>query len=367
MGNLLQSSQNKTTTAPCYYNKYLCSLATKGEAAACKATYACASPLQTQAFQAGAANLGSSQPTFQNAQGLIGCAANQNITGAAAPYLNEAAGANTGQMAQCYMSPYLNSAVQNVENTGERNIQQNLAPQATASAVGSGQFGSQRGAQALGQVQSNAMACMNSNISNMENNAYKCAMSAAEQKQSLLGQLGSTAGTEATNQANVLNQAGANMASTGTQAEQANIRCLCAVSKLGAECQAIRQNASCFCLNKENKLAGVLQGAQIPTGVKTTMCMSPLSALGTGASIVGGIACKYGSCIAKGLSSIFSNCSSGKTTNCYVNNITPGHCVNNTPAGCYCYLKTGGLVNKKTGGAIGCASKMNYGGLPSRR
>ena len=31
---------------------------------------------------------------------------------------------------------------------------------------------------------------------------------------------------------------------------------------------------------KLTKLAGIMQGAQIPTSVKTTMCMSPFSALG---------------------------------------------------------------------------------------
>ena len=382
---MLQSSQCKQTTTPEFYKNYLCTLATKGEAAACKATYAGASPLQTQAFNTASQNLGATTQDFNNASGLIGCASNVDISGAAAPYLQGAATGNTGQMAQCYMSPYINSAVQNASNIGMRNIDQNLTPQATASAVGSGQFGSQRGAQAIGQVQANAMQCLNSNIGSMEGNAYKCAMSAAEQKQSLLGQLGSTAGNEATNQANVLNNAGTNLATIGSSQQRANVSCLCAVSKLGAECQAIRQNAACYCLNKENKLAGVLQGAQIPTGVKTTATQSPLSGIASVGAIGAGILCKYGKCIASGLGSLISGagnlfgcsckgyakscapgamciaawkCCAGKTANSILDSI-PSYDPNNA--------KSGGLIKAKSGGAIGCASTRNRGGLPSRR
>ena len=51
-----------------------------------------------------------------------------------------------------YMNPYTEKVVGALDVLGKRNINQYLAPQATAAAVGSGQFGSKRGAEVLGQA-----------------------------------------------------------------------------------------------------------------------------------------------------------------------------------------------------------------------
>jgi len=304
MANLLQSSQNTSTTAPSYYNTYLSCLANKGmqQAGPCGAQFVGAQPLQNQAFNAVGQNFGAQQGNFQQGQNLLGCAANTNITGAgagyiqagtqnsglgamqpyanqalatsgtqvaspyvnqgaslcatgaanpyiqaaasqgglcaaqgylnkgtnanivgaaqplinqaasrgglcaASPYLQQAATNNPGQLAQCYMNPYLKNQVQNVSDIAMRNIQQNLAPQATAAAVGSGQFGSQRGAQVLGQVEANAMQCLNNTIAGMESQGYGQALTAAGAQQSLLGQLGGTAGNLGQSQQALLGQ-----------------------------------------------------------------------------------------------------------------------------------------------------------------
>jgi len=378
MANLLQSSQNKTTCVPSFYTNYLTNLATKGTAAACGAHYVGAQPLQTQAFKTAGENAGAAQPAFATGQEYLGCAANKDIAGAAAPYLSEAAGMNTGQLAQCYMSPYINNAVQGMSDIAMRNIRQNITPSATAGAVGSGQFGSQRGAQVLGQVQGNAMQDLNTQIANMQNAGYSSALQAAIQKQALLGQLGSTAATATAECARAKQAAGVGMGQLGTQQNQANIACINALATLGGQEQTIAQNAQCYDLAKYAKAAGIMQGAQIPTSVKTTMCMSPFSGLGAVGSGVLGILCKYPNIMCKiggGLSGLLS-----KT------NTTPGHGETDAPddpsqvgfpepdpvvSHCTCGpygvscpdqaydFARGGAV-----GAMGCASTRNRGGLP---
>lgn len=370
MANLLQSSQNKSTCAPSYYTNYLTNLATKGQAAACQAQYVGAQPLQTEAFCEATTNFGAQQPTYQTGLSVLGCAANQQIAGASTPYLQQAANTNTGQLAQCYMSPYINSAVQNMSDIAQRNIQQNIAPNATAAAVGSGQFGSQRGAQVLGQVEANAEQCLNSQIANLENTGYANALNASTQKQALLGQLGSTASTAQAECARAKQAAGLGMGTLGTQAATQNLACINALSTLGAQQQAIGQNAQCFCLSKEAKVAGLLQGASIPTSVKTTMCMSPLSAIGAVGAGALGIICKYPSIICKVKSGLSSLVPPSQTPT--LPNPCNPNCIYNCQYGCLppyfpCSSSVtaarGGIIKAKNLGAVGCKSTYARGGL----
>ena len=395
MANLLQSAQTKTTCVPSFYTNYLTNLATKGTAAACCAQYVGAQPLQTQAFNTAGENAGAAQPAFATGQGYLGCAANKDIAGAAAPYLQEAAGMNTGQLAQCYMSPYINNAVQSMSDIAQRNIQQNLAPQATAAAVGSGQFGSQRGAQVQGQVEANAMQCLNSQIANMQNAGYNSALNAATQKQALLGQLGSTAASATAQCASAKQAAGVGMGQLGTSLTNANIACENALATLGGQQQTIGQNAQCFDLSKYAKLAGIMQGAQIPTTVKTTKCESPFSALGTLGSGVLGVLQNYPnimSTIGSSLSGLLPSSSTptggaGDSTGpANSGALDPNNPNNQDPTGANTTIPTGGLENPANNvpdpvvgsvcicfargglirhrGAMGCSSTRHYGGLP---
>jgi hypothetical protein len=407
MANLLQSSQNKTTCAPSFYTNYLTNLASKGQQAVCNSQYAGAQPLQTEAFCKAQQNFGLSQPAFQAGLGYMGCAANQDITGAALPYVQQAANTNTAQLAQCYMSPYIQTAVHGMSDIANRNIQQNLSPQATAAAVGSGQFGSQRGAQVLGQVQANAMQDLNTQIANMENQGYNQALQAAINKQQILNQAGSTAGTVTAEQARALQQAGLGMGTLGQQQQAANLACVNALATLGGQQQTIAQNAQCYPLSQLTKLSGLLQGAQIPTSVKTTMCMSPFSALGAAGAGALGILCKYPDVLCKvsgGLKKMLPNsgmsakdiaaakngwhmASCGKMLDecCNPVDCTSCGCQTNPCCTacnsccacdtcvacnccaclcCTCFAATGGSIRSKGLGAMGCASTRNRGGLP---
>jgi hypothetical protein len=401
MANLLQSSKNTSTCAPSYYTNYLSNLASQGQTATCNAQYVGAQPLQQQAFCNIANTAGNQQGTFQQGQALLGCAANQNITGAAAPYLCKASNTNSAQLAQCYMSPYIQTAVQGMSDVANRNIQQNLAPMATAAAVGSGQFGSQRGAQVLGQVEANAMQCLNTNIANLENTGYNNALNAATQKQQICAGIGNTAGTLTAEQARAKQAAGIGLGTLGAQAANQNIACTNALATLGGQQQTIGQNAQCFALAKLEKQSALMRGHQIPTSVKTTMCMSPFSAAGAIGS--GGLAllsCKYDKCgnaipcsspfgnIKKKLKGLLPSCktpSGGGTGGggccipcCGSVTCNPTCCCAPYQCGACCYVgqcqiccviaKKGGLISKKArGGAVGCKSLVMRGALPVRR
>ena len=390
MANLLQSSSNKVTTVPSFYTNYLTGLACKGTAAQAGAQYVGAQPLQQQAFNTAQTNAGTQQPTFQTGMGYLGCSANKNISGAASPYLQKASNTNSAQLAQCYMSPYISSAVNQMSDIANRNMQQNLDPMATAASVGSGQFGSQRGAQVLGQVNANAMQCLNSNIANMENTGYQNALGAATQKQQICAGIGASAGTAAAECARAKQAAGVGMGALGTQASQQNLACINALAQLGAQCQTIKQNAQCYGLSTLGKLSGIMQGHQIPTSVKSTMCMSPLSGIGAAGSAALGALCAYnkynaanpaepvtkpnGAITYPGGSTYTGGCNpcnpcnpnyNGGSNPC--NPCTTSCCAPCTPCNpCTCF---GGFAQGGSArlGMMGCGSLRRLGALPRRR
>jgi hypothetical protein len=313
---MLQSSQTQATQAPSFYTNYLSNIANQASGflpgQPCAPQYVGAQPLQTKAFESACKSAGTYQPSIAAGQGYIGQAAGQDITGAAQPFLqagttasplcaakpliSQAGGLNLAGLASEYMSPYIQCAVQRMSDIGMRNIRQNLAPQATAAAVGSGQFGSQRGAQVLGQVEANAMQDLNSQIANMLNTGYTTALCAAKAKQGILSQLagttsaaqqaqnqaqltaGQTAASAAAQEAKALQEAGLGMGTLGTQGQNINLACINALATLGGQQQTIGQNQQMFPLTTLSNLASILQGYSIPTTTKTQLCMSPLSA-----------------------------------------------------------------------------------------
>jgi hypothetical protein len=437
MANLLQSSQNKTTTTPQFYTDYLSNIATKGQQAACQAEYVGAQPLQTQAFQKVCENFGQYQPAIQQGQGLLTQAGGQDITGAAQPFLQAgttasplcaarpmicgSANLNLADLASEYMNPFINTAVKSLSDIGQRNIRQNLSPAATAAAVGSGQFGSQRGAQVLGQIQAQAEQDLNNQIAQMLGTGYGQALTAAGQKQGALTNLaqqiasaqqaqnqanltaGQTAAQAAAQQASAQTQAGLGKGTLAQAGSGMNLACINALATLGGQQQTIAQNEQNYPLTKLSSLASLLQGASIPTSTKTTLCMSPLSAIGTiGSGALGMLTPKYdqygnvipGSRPIDYVGKAFGGAGGaytggiGGTSPCYtgggqgydgcngVNYSCQPNCGSGCyPAGCcsccsgYCCAATGGSIPKKAvgGGVMGCASTRSYGALPSKK
>ena len=142
----ITTTQGQTTTAPSWYTDYLSNLAQQGSTAAANANYVGAQPLQQQAFTNVAQNVGNYQPGLTAATNLAEAAGQGSALAAANPYL-QAASQTAPSVIGNYMNPYTQNVVSEIGRLGQQNIAQNLAPGATAGAVGSGQFGSRRGAQ----------------------------------------------------------------------------------------------------------------------------------------------------------------------------------------------------------------------------
>lgn len=312
MANLLQSSQTQATAAPQYFTDYLSNLASSGKTAAENAQYVGAQPLQQKAFDIAGQNVGAFQPAITAGQEMATQAANTDVTGAAQPYLAGAAQSgglraavpylnqatqSPAELAQQYMNPFINTAVQSMSDIAQRNIRNNLSPLATSAAVGSGQFGSQRGAQVQGQVTAQAEQDLNSQIANLLSSGYGQALTAGGQQNALLGQLGSTAGTLGQQQANLLGQLGStagnltaqegqlkntsaqNMGALGQAGQNMSLADINALSTMGGQQQTIGQNAQLFPLQNLSTLSNMLKGYSMPTTTTTTAQQSPLSVL----------------------------------------------------------------------------------------
>ena len=312
MADISQSYATTTQQAPDWYNNYMSDLAAKGTAGANSAQYVGAQPLQTQAFSNVAANVGNYQPGLAAAGQNYAAAGGTDISGAANPYLTAgtttsglsqanpyltAGASGADQLVQNYMNPYTQSVVDQIGRTNQQNIQQNLSPGITSGAVGAGQFGSQRGANALALGISNANLGALTQQTQALQTGFSDAMKNAQQQR--LNQLnaGQTAGTLQnafnTNQVqagqvagnaatqNAQNQiaAGTGNLNLGQQYQQSGLADTNALATYGAQQQQIAQNKELFPLDVAAKQAAVLSGAQIPLSTTQTMTVSPLSTI----------------------------------------------------------------------------------------
>ena len=229
----ITTTQKTATSAPGFYMNYLNNLATQAQAGGASATPIGPQALQTQAFNQASQNAGNYQPALSAA------------TGTAAGV----AGSCLAQMAQGYMNPYTKCVVNAIGNLGQANINQNLAPQTTAGIVGSGQFGSQRGAGALGQVLANADLAITGQ--------QACALKS-----------GYTQGicTAKAQTANQLN-AGKLLGCLANVQSSLGINCAKNLAALG-QCQyTIAQNQSLFPLSVAKAESCVLKGFTMPTAI----------------------------------------------------------------------------------------------------
>lgn len=295
MANLLQSSQTSATQAPAYYTDYLSNLATQGSNAAgvgagatalTPAKYIDKNELQTGAFEDVATAGQGYTDTLASAGTTLGSAVSGTSPLSAASSYLTAAGTSPATAAAGYMSPYTTGVVNQIGNLGQRNIMQNLAPQATSGAVGAGQFGSKRGAEVLGQTIQNANRDILGQQTSAMDKAYQTALDTAIKQNQINAQMGSTAANAASQGQANLTQAGqaqGQLASTDQALALADIN---ARATLGEQQRTIAQNKELFPLSNLSTLSTILRGYNVPTSTRTTAEMSPLSALagvGTGA------------------------------------------------------------------------------------
>jgi hypothetical protein len=260
----------------------LSGLASGAASGASGAQYAGAQPLQTQAFNQVQQNVGNYQP---------------NLTTAS----NIATGVGQGDVTKRigdFMNPYTTQVVDALGALGQRNIQQFLAPQATASAVGTGQFGSKRGAEVLGQAINTGLSNTQAAQSQALQQGYTEALRAAQAEQNT--------------QLNAAQQLG----TLGQQTQAAGLADVNALATLGGQQQTIAQNEELFPLTAANLGAQALRGYNVPTSVSNTYngpipgayAASPLQQIAGLSSIVGGVSqTPFGNAIGKGITNLWNN------------------------------------------------------------
>jgi len=256
----VSTTQTQATTAPDYYTNYLSNLASQGQQAGAGAHYVGATGLQNQAFQNVAQNVGNYQPALNQAQNLTTQAAQ-------GPNINQ------------FMNPYTQDVVNQIGVLGQRNIQENLAPNATAGAVGTGQFGSQRGAQVLGNTLRDAATNITAQQQAALQQGYTQALQAAQNQQ----QLGLSAGAQ--------------MGNLAGQQQNLGLNDVNALATLGGQQQQIGQNQQLFPLQALTAESGILKGLTVPTSVSSqysgpmpgAYAPSPLQQIAGLGSILGGL------------------------------------------------------------------------------
>lgn len=259
----ITTTQTQSTSAPSWYTDYLNNLATKSTGAAADANFVGPTDLQNQAFGAVKNNVGNYQNNLTSATNMVSNAGNT-----IAP-----------NVVDQYMSPYVANVVNQMGALGQRQINQSLSPNATAGAIGSGQFGSKRGAEVLGQTIRDANQNILSAQGQALNTGYQNAITAAQAD--LQRQL----------------QAGQQMGALAQQTQTQGLADVNALATLGGQQQKIEQERELFPLETLNKAAETVRGYSIPTNVSSTYTgpipgaysASPLQQIAGLGAILGGI------------------------------------------------------------------------------
>ena len=303
----ITTTQQSATSAPGFYMNFLNQLAGCAQTAAGNVQAVGAQPLQSQAFQEASQNAGAFQPQLNNAMTTA----------------DQAAGSCISQMAKNYMNPYINCVVNAIGNLGQNNINSVLAPQATAGIVGSGQFGSQRGAGALGSVLANAEQGITAQQSCALQKGYTQALCSANKQLTNQINAGKLQGCLATAQSNLGVQCSKNLAALGCQqykmAQNQQMLPLCVLKAEGCALRGFTVPTAVSCIKT----------APIPGAYAT----SPLATALGGATSIAGLfgKCGFNSSAAQGLfksiscslSNILSSKYTGPTANGINTTVTP--------------------------------------------
>jgi len=244
--------------------------------------------LQTQAFRNVASNQGNYIPGLTAATNTVNNAGKTDIIGAANPYLTSGT-SSAADLVGGYMNPYIQNVVNQIRLANQQNVQQNLSPALTAGAVGGGQFGSQRGANALAMGISNADIGALGQQSQALQSGYSEALKAAMQQRANQLGAGRTAEEAATAQGALGLNTGAAQAKIAQQLQSQGLADTDALLKAGNAQQTIATNRLNAPLDILGKTLSNTSGVVLPTSSTQELNMSPLSqisglaALGAGA------------------------------------------------------------------------------------
>jgi len=293
----ITTTQNQVTSAPSWYTDYLSDLAKGVTKGVTGATYANAQPLQTAAFEKAATTTNTYPGYFNQAMQATNTIGQTDITAKPVDPKTGLPIKDGESRIEQFMNPYTTQVVDALGTLGQRNIQQFLAPQATASAVGTGQFGSKRGAEVLGQAINtglmNTQAAQSQALQSGYTEALRAAQADQAQKLGAAQQYGTLA----------------------TAGQAANLADINALATMGSQQQTINQNQQLFPLTAANLGAQALRGYNVPTTVNNTYTgpipgaysASPLAQIAGLGSIIGGVSnTNFGKAAGNALSKFFT-------------------------------------------------------------
>lgn len=218
--------------APEFYTNYLQDIANLGQNAVTQGGIAGFSPLQQQALSM-APNI-----AFSGSGSL----------GAASQLLGEAGTTTAPDVVGDYMNPYTSAVVNEMGRLQNRNIRENILPNISGAAVGTGGFGSRRQGQITGQV-----------LRDLQSDLIGKQMGAL--------QSGYTEATKSaqTDLERALN-AGRSFTTLGQEQQQLGTGGLKTLFDYGAQEQQLGQKQLDYPMAQTQAFAKLLQGYQVPTG-----------------------------------------------------------------------------------------------------
>lgn len=265
----ITTTKTDVTSGPSWYNTYLQDLAQTGTQALQRTpeqAVAGFTPMQTAAIGATPAAATAYQPFLQGAETALGKTAGLSAAGAASPYVSSAAQTVPGAVSE-YMDPYQRQVVDEIGRLGQQNIRQNLRPLATARSVTTGDFGSKRGEEILGQTIQGALADISGQQSRALSAGYASALAAAQadkQRQLQAGQLmGTLTGTDLTNALQEATTRGA----LGTTAQTLGLKGTEATFGAGELEQKLNQARLNAPLTQATNAANIFTNLKVPTTV----------------------------------------------------------------------------------------------------
>jgi hypothetical protein len=232
----ITTTQKQATSTPEFYTKYLNQLAEQGADAAQNAKFVGATENQISAFDLAKSSVGSYDPALLSATNLA----------------TEAGAYNAADAAGRYMNPYTKNVVDALGVEGRRNIERYLAPAATSAAVGSGQFGSKRGAEALGQAFNTGLSNLNLEQSRALQTGYTQALAAAEQERQAR-----LAGSQ-------------RFSDIAKETQTLNLGDINALATMGEQERALKQNQELFPMQQLTSEAALMRGLTIPTSTASS-------------------------------------------------------------------------------------------------
>jgi hypothetical protein len=232
----ITTTQKQATATPEFYTNYLNQLAVQGADAAQNAQFIGPTKNQISAFNLTDTSVGSYDPALLSATNLATKAGDYD------------AAASAGR----YMNPYTQSVVDALGVEGRRNIERYLAPAATSAAVGSGQFGSKRGAEVLGQAFNTGLSNLNLEQSRALQTGYTQALTAAQQEQQAR-----LAGSQ-------------RFSDIAKETQALNLGDINALATIGEQERALAQNQQLFPMQQLTSEAALLRGQTIPTSTASS-------------------------------------------------------------------------------------------------